>query len=314
VRISVVVPTYRRPESLEACLAALSRQQRMPDEVVVVARADDAPALAVVDAFGARGLPVRTAQVPRPGLVAALNTGLDAATGDVVAITDDDAEPRPGWLARAEGIFASDDRVGGVGGRDWVHYGERLVDGHTDEVGRVRWNGKLVGLHHLASDGRRDVEILKGVNMIYRRSALAEVRFDERMRGAATEHNSEPSTCLRLRSRGWRLVYDPEVAVDHRPAPRAAGDRHLRDAAEIRAAVHNESLALLEYLPPPRRAAFMAWALLVGYVDAPGLVQAGRRAALGPREQTWTALRASAAGRIDAYRTYRRSLSAPAGR
>jgi hypothetical protein len=46
--ISVIIPSYRRCEDLDRCLRALARQQRPADEVVVVARADDAPTLALL--------------------------------------------------------------------------------------------------------------------------------------------------------------------------------------------------------------------------------------------------------------------------
>ncbi|NTX23610.1 glycosyltransferase family 2 protein, partial [Burkholderia cepacia] len=41
MKISVLVPTYRRPADLARCLLALQRQQRLPDEVIVVARPED---------------------------------------------------------------------------------------------------------------------------------------------------------------------------------------------------------------------------------------------------------------------------------
>lgn len=41
MKLTVLVPTYRRPDDLSRCLSALLRQQRTPDEIVVVARADD---------------------------------------------------------------------------------------------------------------------------------------------------------------------------------------------------------------------------------------------------------------------------------
>ncbi|WP_455777492.1 glycosyltransferase family 2 protein, partial [Burkholderia stabilis] len=41
MKISVLVPTYRRPADLARCLLALQRQHRLPDEVIVVARPED---------------------------------------------------------------------------------------------------------------------------------------------------------------------------------------------------------------------------------------------------------------------------------
>ena len=120
--ITVLVPTYHRPKDLGRCLEALEKQTRAPNEVLVVARDGDTETLGLLQSVN-RGslLALRTVTVTKPGLVAALNAGLDAASGDVIAITDDDAAPHPDWLARIEAHFQADTKVGGVGGGDWVH-------------------------------------------------------------------------------------------------------------------------------------------------------------------------------------------------
>jgi glycosyltransferase involved in cell wall biosynthesis len=101
MKVTVLIPTYRRPADLVRCLAALQRQSRAPDEVVVVARADDdATHTCLRDPAVPGRLPLVIAPVGVPGQVAALNRGLDAASGDVIAITDDDAAPHVDWVAR----------------------------------------------------------------------------------------------------------------------------------------------------------------------------------------------------------------------
>jgi cellulose synthase/poly-beta-1,6-N-acetylglucosamine synthase-like glycosyltransferase len=61
-------------------------------------------------------LPVRVVPCARPGPAAARNAGIRAATAPVVAMTDSDCVPEPGWLARLVAPF-SDPAVLGVGGR-----------------------------------------------------------------------------------------------------------------------------------------------------------------------------------------------------
>src|SRR4051794_39943516 len=183
--ISVVVTSYGRPDALRACLTGLASQERKADEVVVVTRPTD-PATADVVASQLAAVPgLRAATVEEPGLVAALNAGLAAARGDVVAITDDDAVPRPDWLRRIGSAF-HDVRVAAVGGRDWVRYGERLetgreqalaarlLPGRRDDptVGKLQAIGRLTGNHHAGVGPPRHVDVLKGVNMSYRRSLI----------------------------------------------------------------------------------------------------------------------------------------------
>lgn len=103
--ISVVVPTYRRPELLRRCLDRLLAQHMAADggfEVIVVDDGHDAATLALVEELAA-GHPEPRLQYLRPargrGPAVARNAGWRAAHADIVAFTDDDTMPEPEWLA-----------------------------------------------------------------------------------------------------------------------------------------------------------------------------------------------------------------------
>jgi glycosyltransferase involved in cell wall biosynthesis len=126
IRVSVVVPTYRRPELLDRCLAALDRQDVDPAEYEVLV-ADDAASdttrrhvaiRARMTRPAVRYLAVTTSHGP----AAARNVGWRAARGEVVAFTDDDCCPDPGWLAA--GLAACSSDVAAVSGRVVVHGGQ----------------------------------------------------------------------------------------------------------------------------------------------------------------------------------------------
>ncbi len=308
MHVSVVVPTYRRPHVLGRCLSALERQDRAPDEVIVVARREDEASHRVAHAHAPLARIV-TIDVPTgsPGVVAALNAGVAVASGEVVCLTDDDAEARPDWIARIARIFELDPRVGAVGGRDWVFHGERLEEGAESRVGLVSWFGRTTGNHHLGSGPARDVDVLKGVNLSIRGDLAREVGFDRRLRAVTTEHHWELGLCLALRRRGWRVVYDPAIAVDHRPQPRVAEDRE-RGERDLADAAHNETLAMLEHLPPAGKVAHLAWALGVGTRASPGVV-AAIVTALSGGGWRWDLLRGNASGRLRALSTQRGSPS-----
>jgi cellulose synthase/poly-beta-1,6-N-acetylglucosamine synthase-like glycosyltransferase len=305
--ITVLIPTYRRPPFLARCLAALEKQSRAPDEVLVVARDGDVETGALLDTLEAGSLPLRTLRVTRPGMVAALNTGLEAVKGDIIAMTDDDTAPHPDWLARIEAHFLSDPKVGGVGGRDWVHHGERVEDGAREVVGKVQWFGRVIGNHHLGVGGPREVDVLKGANMSYRRAAIQQIRFDERLRGAGTQIHGDLAFSLAVNRSGWKLIYDPAVGVDHYVSPRfGEGQRYQFNAKALTIESHNETLVLLEHLPHMRRLVFIIWAALVGTRSAFGLVQWLR---FFPREGKLAGekLRAALTGRIQGFNAWRRS-------
>lgn len=114
--VSVVVATRNRPARLERLLAALRAQDLDPStfEIVVVDDGSTAPTAAVLD---------RAAQHPAPairrerndsarGPASARNRGWRAARAPLIAFTDDDCRPVPGWLsAGIQGHRTSPDAI-----------------------------------------------------------------------------------------------------------------------------------------------------------------------------------------------------------
>ncbi len=302
-RISVIVPAYRRPASLARCLRAVASQLRAPDEVIVATRTGDEATAAAGRSVEFPGrTDVKHEIVGVPGVIAAMQAGLVRATGDLIALTDDDAEPHPDWLARCESTLHADEGLAGVGGRDW----QPIERGEAPVVGRVQWFGRVIGAHHLGAGPARDVDLLKGVNCCFRAAPLRAVGFDARLRGEGAQVHWEMATCLPMRRAGWRLRYDPAIGVEHHVEQREGADQvHRGHFAEtpFRDAVHNETLALLEYLAPGPRIAFALWAETMGTVAAPGLLSALRLRAQG-HGWAWAAWRAAREGRAMALATH----------
>jgi glycosyltransferase involved in cell wall biosynthesis len=307
MKISVVVPTYQRPADLARCLAALKVQNRPVDELWVIVRDTDRQTWQFLETFDRGALPLHTATVTASGVIAAMNIGLESATGDIVAFTDDDAAPHHDWLERIETYYLADKQVGGVGGRDWVYHGTKLEDGSQPVVGKLQWFGRLIGNHHIGIGTGREVDVLKGVNMSFRREAIADLRFDQRMRGSGAQVHFEVVFSLTLRQQGWKLIYDPQIAVDHFPAQRFDEDqRNSFNAQASINAVHNETVALLGYLSPSQKLVFAIWAIAIGTSEAFGLLQALRflpKDGNVVRQKLW----ACWLGRWEGWQTYRLS-------
>lgn len=253
---------------------ALQAQTKPVDQVIVVVRDTDADTWQFLQQFPTRNLLIHTVEVTLPGVVAALNAGLAAVDGDIVSITDDDAAPHPDWLEKLNTHFMCDRSVGAVGGRDWVHQGNKLEDGSQQIVGKLQWFGRVIGNHHLGVGEPREVDVLKGVNMSFRQTAIEQLRFDQRMRGTGAQVHFEMAFTLALKRAGWKIIYDPQVAVDHYPAQRFDEDQrnNFNEIAFINL-VHNETLVLLNHLSPLRQMIFLFWAVLVGTRDSLGLIQ-----------------------------------------
>jgi glycosyltransferase involved in cell wall biosynthesis len=111
---SVVVSTYdeKRFDDLSACVTSLENQTKPPLETIVVVDHNEALLERTRVTFpAARVIPN---QRPR-GLAGARNSGIDAASGEIVAFVDDDASAEPRWLEELEKCF-EDPQAAGAGG------------------------------------------------------------------------------------------------------------------------------------------------------------------------------------------------------
>lgn len=272
--VAVVVPTFRRPDALAACLEALRVQHRAPDEVVVVTRTDDpdAPVIAA-----AAGLLCTVLELDEPGVLAAMVAGVRATTAGVICFTDDDAVVPATWVAQIAAALEEHPLVGGIGGRDVIidAGGVPRTEPLTTDVGRVTWFGRHVGNHHIGTGEPRDVGFLKGVNSGYRREALGLPRG---LRGTGAQAHFEIAVGRFARSRGWRLVYDPALAVEHHPAARQGADQ--RDEP-TRRAVADAAYNLVVAMGGVRGACRFPYAIALGDRGAPGLLRAAVAAAQG---------------------------------
>jgi GT2 family glycosyltransferase len=306
VKLTVLVPTYRRPADLSRCLLALEAQERRPDQVVVIAREDDLDTRGLMASRRPEPLLLQIVPTGLPGQVAALNAGLRAAAGDIVAILDDDTAPWPDWLQRIEAHFARNPRLGGLGGRDMIlaDWFEPVLE--TSHVGRISWYGRWVGQAHRGSGPPREVDLVKGCNMSFRREAIRGIWFDRRLKGEGAQWFNDAAFSLAVKRAGWQVIYDPAVRVDHYLGERPEGDeRESQTPTDVYGVVYNETLILLEHFSPIRRAALLGFGLAVGTRRAPGLLQWVRSALGGgrsDREYHAAALR----GRLDAWREFRR--------
>jgi len=301
VIVSVLIPSYRRHLDLHRCLSALARQTRAAEQVVVVARGGDAETFDVAAEWQAK-LPLGIVEVEVPGVVQAMNAGLRRCEGHIVAITDDDVAPRPDWLARILIHFEADSKIGGIGGRDWLHHNDTIETGREKTVGKFQWFGRIIGRHHLGWGPMREVDVLKGANCAFRMSALLPIGFDTRLRGRGAQVHWEICLCLAIKRAGWRLVYDPEVAVDHYPAPRPPQEHRVEVTnAAVRDAAFNLAFAIRSNLTQSKYVPAMLWYILCGEALSPGIL----RLIISPSRgyvKSLSLWRANLAGLVEGYR------------
>lgn len=140
--VSVIIPARNEALTLPHLLNGLSRQQRQPDEVIVVDdHSSDGTSTTALEAAAASGLPIRVIQPPPLpegwcGKTWALHHGVGASRGEVLVFLDADTEPEPAFLER---LLACHEQLGGLVSVQPYHRTE-----HAYEQFSVLFN--LVGL------------------------------------------------------------------------------------------------------------------------------------------------------------------------
>jgi GT2 family glycosyltransferase len=136
------------------------------------------------------------------GLSNARNTGIEAATGEIVAFIDDDAYPDAHWLKYLAQVFMTTDCVG-AGGPNIAPPGDGLV---ADCVA----NAPGGPTHVLISD--QIAEHIPGCNKAFRKESLEAIGgFDPRYRAAG----DDVDVCWRMQERGWTIGFTASAVVWH---------------------------------------------------------------------------------------------------
>lgn len=273
---SVLIPSYRRPQTLLSCLRGLARQDLPPGEVLVVWQDDDSPTRDAAESIR-EGFPhpLRILHSPTAGVVPAENTALRAATGEILLLIDDDAIAPPDWIARHLAHY-DDPSVGAVGGPAVNHRpdGSPFPTRDAEPIGKLTWFGRPIGnmFDHIPEwRGRppRDVDHLVGYNLSLRRSAIG--HFEEGLR--RYWQMFEMDACLQVKAGGLRVVFDFANVVEHHPTNTAyVGNRGGDLETKIFHAAYNHAFVLAKHSPPLLRPFRLLYLLGVGSVGQPGIL------------------------------------------
>ena len=196
-RISVVVCSYNGSRTIRDCLEALQRLDYPNYEVIVVNDGSTDNTEAIV-----REYPFRIINTTNQGLSNARNTGMHAASGEIVAYTDDDAYPDPHWLTYLGHMFLATSHVA-IGGPNLPPKN----DGWLAECVAHAPGGPI---HVLLDD--QLAEHIPGCNMAFRKDSLVTIGgFDPQYRAAG----DDVDICWRLQEKGWTIGFHAAAQVWH---------------------------------------------------------------------------------------------------
>lgn len=224
VTVSIIICSRDAPVLLRRCIDSIDATVGRGPEVqlVLVDNGSSEPeAWSLLEHLGMRA-DVTVLRDPRPFNWAALNNhAAERADGEVLVFLNDDIEARgDGWLT-ALAAQALRDEVGAVGAR--LLY----PDGRVQHAGTVIGLGGAAGnlFTGLPADKpgylglavlTRDCSAVMGACLATRRNVFFDLgRFDEELRLDL----SETDYCLRGRSSGLAVVYEPQAELVHHEGP-----------------------------------------------------------------------------------------------
>ncbi|HJU04285.1 MAG TPA: glycosyltransferase [Nitrospiraceae bacterium] len=264
---TVAVCTRDRPEDLQRCLEALLRLPDDGQELMVI---DNCPATEdtrrLVERYGG----VRYVRENTPGASAARNRALREARHEIVAFSDDDAAPDPGWLRALLRNF-HDPLVFCVTGltmpleleteaQEWFESHSPFGRGFK----RFMLDGGDSNPLHVARAGT-------SANMALRKTVREHVGFFDEALGPGTRSRTgeDFDMFLRILTSGYRIVYDPAALSWH---------RHRRTWQELRTTLRGYGVGVYAFLTRSLlvereiAAPFICWGWF-RYVQCPALVR-----------------------------------------
>ncbi|MGJ8633168.1 MAG: glycosyltransferase [Luteolibacter sp.] len=202
-KYSVIICTRNGASRIATCLTSIENLSHPPHETIVVddGSTDDTSSI-VSKNFPA----VRLITIPPSGLSHARNTGAAAATGEILAFTDDDCEPDTEWLTRLDKAFQNP-AISAAGGPN-------LPPPPNTPEEAVIHAAPGAPTHVLLTDTR--AEHLPGCNIAVRKITFDVIGgFDPIFQTAG----DDVDFCWRLTDTGHHMTFVPGAFVWHHRRP-----------------------------------------------------------------------------------------------
>jgi O-antigen biosynthesis protein len=232
--LSIVIATCANPELVVNCVEAIRPNVDGAFEIIVVENRPEGSAVAraLEERFHGDDR-ILYVEEHRPGLSWARNAGLDAASGDFVAFTDDDVRIDPVWAPAVRAAFAATPEVDCVTGLILpleLETPAQLLDERFASFGKG-----FVRRTYSMDSPPLDQPLFpytagyfgSGANMTFRAKVIRDIGgFDHALGTGTPARGSEDlDICIRLLHSGRRLTYEPAAMVWHRHPDTYAGVR-----------------------------------------------------------------------------------------
>ena len=217
--MSLIIPTYNRPEDMRRVLASLTTLEYPEWDVLVVDQSDDDRTQGIVEGIRHRLPNLHYRRLSEKGCSLGRNVGMRETEGEIIAFLDDDCTVGPDWLTQAAHAFGRHPRAELVVGElrrfddlgewaenGWIpvrHYGKEFEVGVADGLRvRLRIWGNLMG---------------NAACMFVRRSLVKRIGFFDLQMGGGCRFpaNEDGDFQYRALMAGCRMVGTPAIVAHH---------------------------------------------------------------------------------------------------
>lgn len=275
MKLSVIIPTYKRAGDLPRLFESLTKQIEKPEEVIVVIGPNDQESIAIAEKWSILipAMKIYTAQ--KPSVIHSLNLGFSKAQNEIICLLDDDVWVPPDWSYKIKTAFTDDPKLGAFGGRDHLQQGSEFWTNPplAEKVGMFCWNGES-GNHHCGSrKSPVKVDVLKGVNLSFRSAAFPDMKIDTALESQGAETCWEIDLCQRIVQAGFHNVYDNNNYLFHYWSLRLGFDNRTDVYSEAwPRRVYNQSYVLAKFRPLSELVIWAIRVFTVGTRIKPGIV------------------------------------------
>jgi GT2 family glycosyltransferase/radical SAM superfamily enzyme YgiQ (UPF0313 family)/Flp pilus assembly protein TadD len=228
-KASIIIPVFNKLDLTRQCLTTLASITTMPEyEVIVV---DNASTDGTAEFLAELGGDVQVIRNPdNYGFSVACNQGAGAARGEFLLFLNNDTIPTEGWLNALVDEVEHHSDVAVVGSK-------LLYEDGTIQHAGVAFSRIVFTPYHIYRkfpadspmvNRRREFQCVTAACMLVRRDVFEQVgRFDEGFKNGF----EDVDLCLKIRERGWRIVYRPDSVVYHLESQTPGRKTHDTDNA-----------------------------------------------------------------------------------
>jgi GT2 family glycosyltransferase len=206
-QLSIIIPTYNRPDYLRATVEQVLEQNFTDFELIIIDQSPEPISLPSDSRLHYYHFATRL------GAPQAKNEGIARANGEIFVFLDDDIKLSSKDFLAEHSVCYTDPIVGGVAGRVL----DQVVRPNTRSTQSIiTWGGRTV--ENLTGTKACTIGSARGANMSLRAEVFRRVGgFDPGYTGNALLEELDMTT--RVRAAGWRLVFTPKAELVHFSAP-----------------------------------------------------------------------------------------------